>query len=119
MEAIAQHSRLRIGTFILTLVHVCFIYLALLWSRAKAFVAYVRKSSRATQELRNLQKQQVLKDTPEGDNPITNPEVDETEENEGEAEGGYSQSGQRLKRVLALRAPVDTRWNSLYFMIER
>ena len=51
-------------------------------------MAYVRKSSCATQELRNLQKQQVLKDTPKGDNPITDPEVDETEENEGEAEGG-------------------------------
>ena len=82
-------------------------------------MAYVRKSSRATQELRNLQKQQVLKDTPEGDSPITDPEVDETEENEGEAEAGCSDGDERLKRILALRAPVDTRWNSLYFMIER
>ena len=82
-------------------------------------MAYVRKSSRATQELRELQKQQVLKDTPTGDDPITNPEVDEDDENEGEAEGGYSESSERLKRVLALRSPVDTRWNSLYYMIER
>ena len=82
-------------------------------------MAYVRKSSRATQELRNLQKQQVLKDTPEGDSPITDPKVDETEENEGEAVAGCSDGDERLKRILALRAPVDTRWNSLYFMIER
>ena len=56
-------------------------------NRAKEFAAYVRKSSHATQELRNLQKQHVLKDTPEGDNPITDPKIDETEGNKGEAEG--------------------------------
>ena len=36
----------------------------------------VRKSTRATEEVHNLQKQQVLKDTPGGTSPITNPEVD-------------------------------------------
>ena len=59
-------------------------------NRAKAFVAHVRKSTRATKELRNLQKQQVLKDTRKGTTPITNHEVDESEENEGEEEGGTS-----------------------------
>lgn len=83
------------------------------------FVAHVRKSTRATEEFRNLQKQQVLKDTPKGTPPITNPEVDESEENEGEEEGGYVNEEGRLTRILALRAPVDTRWNSLYYMIER
>ena len=89
------------------------------WNRAKAFVAHVRKSTRATEELCHLQKQQVLKDTPQGDSPITNPELDESDENEGEEGGGYVQGDDRFTRVLALRAPVDTRWNSLYFMIER
>ena len=78
----------------------------------------MRKSTRATEELRHLQKHQVLKDTPPGDSPITNPKLDESDENEGEEEGGYVQGDDRLTRVLALRAPVDTRWNSLYFMIE-
>ena len=79
----------------------------------------MRKSTRATEELRHLQTQQVLKDTPPGDSPITNPELDERDENEGEEGGGYVQEVDRLTRILALRAPVDTRWNSLYFMIER
>ena len=88
-------------------------------NRAKAFVAHVRKSTRTTEEFRNLQKQQVLRDTPGGTNPITNPEVDESEENEGEEKAGYFNEDDQLTRVLALRVLVDTRWNSLYYMIER
>ena len=79
----------------------------------------MRKSTHATEELRSLQKKQVLKDIPQGDHPITEPEVDESDENEGEAEGDYVQEEDLLTRVLALRATVDTRWDSLYFMIER
>ena len=79
----------------------------------------MRKCTRATEELRHLQKQQVLKDNPPGDSPITNPELDESDENKGEEGGGYVQGDDRLTRVLALKALVDTRWNSLYFMIER
>ena len=60
----------------------------------------------------------MLKDTPQGSNPITDPEEDEEEENEGDPEGGYANE-ERLTRVLALRAPVETRWNSWYYMIER
>ena len=71
-----------------------------------------------SEELWTLQKQQVLKDTPQGSNPITDPEEDEEEENEGNPEGGYANE-ERLTRVLALRAPVETRWNSWYYMIER
>ena len=51
--------------------------------------------------------------------PITNPELDESDENAGEEGGGYIQEDDQLTRVLALRAQVDTRWNSLYFMIQR
>ena len=47
----------------------------------------MRKSTRAIEEFCNLQKQQVLKDTPKGTTPLTNPEVNESEENEGEKEG--------------------------------
>ena len=79
----------------------------------------MRKSTRATEQFRILQKQQMLKDTPGGTSPITNPEVDESEENKGEEEAGYSNEADQLTRVLALRIPVDTRWNSLYYMIER
>ena len=89
------------------------------WNRAKAFVAHVRKYTCATKEFRNLHKQQVLKDTLGGTSPITNLEVDESEENEGEEEAVYSNEDGQLTRVLALRFPMDTRWNSLYYMIER
>ena len=57
---------------------------------AKAFVAYVAKYTCATKELCNLQKWQVLKDTPQEENPITTPKVDESDENEGKAERGTS-----------------------------
>ena len=43
----------------------------------------MRKSTPATEELRKLQKQQVLKDNPQGETPIINHEVDESDENEG------------------------------------
>ena len=79
----------------------------------------MRKSTHATKEFCNVQKQQVLKDTPGGTSPITNPEVDESEENKGEEEAGYSNEDGQLTRVLALRVPVNTRWNSLFYMIER
>ena len=61
----------------------------------------------------------MLKDTPGGTSPITNPEVDESEENEGEEEAGYFNEDRQLTRVLALRVPMDTMWNSLYYMMER
>ena len=79
----------------------------------------MRKSTHATEEFHNLQKQQVLKDTPKGTPPITNPKVDESEENKGEEEADYSNEDGQLTRVLALRVLVDTRWNSLYYMIKR
>ena len=55
--------------------HAIFSYMGLLWNRAKAFVVNVRKSTHATQELRNLQKQQVLKDTPKGDSLFIDPKI--------------------------------------------
>ena len=79
----------------------------------------MRKSTHATEEFHNLQKHQVLKDTLGGTSPITNPKVDESEENEGKEEAGYSNEDGQLTRILALRVPMDTRWNSLYYMIER
>ena len=79
----------------------------------------MRKSTHAIEEFCNLQKQQVLKDTLGGTFPITNLEVNESEENEGEEEEVYSNEDGQLIRVLALRVPVDRRWNSLYYMIER
>ena len=82
------------------------------------FRSVAKRSSKASEELWTLQKQQELKDTPQGSNPITDPEADEEEENEGDPEGGYVNE-ERLKRILALRAPVETRWNSWYYMIER
>ena len=99
--------------------HPGFLVIWLFWNKAKAFIAHVRKSTHTTKELRHLQKQQVLKPTPPGASPITNPELDESDKNEGEEGGGYVQGDDRLTRVLPLRAPVNTRWNSLYFMIKR
>ena len=51
---------------------------------------HVRKSTRATEELRHLQEQQVLKDTPLGDSPITNPELDESDETKARKGEGTS-----------------------------
>ena len=79
----------------------------------------MRKSTRTIEEFRKLQKQQVLKDTPGGTSPITNLEVDESEENKGEEEAGYSNEEGQLTKVLALRFPMHTRWNSMYYMIQR
>ena len=86
--------------------------------RGRSFVSHVKRSSKASEELRTLQKQQVLENTPEGSNSITDPEEDEEEENEGDPESGHAIE-ERLTRVLALRAPVEMRWNSWYYMIER
>ena len=41
--------------------------------RARSFVFHAKRSSKASEELRTLQKQKVLKDTPQGSNPITDP----------------------------------------------
>ena len=86
--------------------------------RVRSFVSHAKKSSKVSEELRTLQKQQVLKDTPQGSKPITGAEEDEEEENEGDLEDGYANE-ERLMRVLALMAPVEMRWNSWYYMIER
>ena len=86
--------------------------------RARSSVFGVKRSSKASEELRTLQKQQVLKNTPQSNNPITDPKEDKEEENKGDPEGGYANE-ERLTRVLAFRAPVETRWNSWYYMIER
>ena len=86
--------------------------------RARSFVSHAKRSSKAAEDLQTLQKQQVLKDIPQGSNPITDPEEDEEEENEGDPQVGYTNE-ERLTRVLALRAPVEMRWNSWYYMTER
>ena len=86
--------------------------------RVRSFVFLAKTSSKASEELRTLQKQKVLKDTPQGSNPITDPEDDEEEENEGDPEGGYANE-ESLPRVLSLRVPIEMRWNSWYYMIER
>ena len=75
--------------------------------RARSFVSHAKTSSNASEELRTLQKQQVLKDSPQGSKPITDPEEDEEEENEGDPDGGYANEVS-LTRVLALRAPDGT-----------
>ena len=85
-------------------------YLHWLYS-ARLFVSHVKRSSKVSEELRTLQKQQVLKVTPQDNNPITNPKEDEEKENEGDPNGGYGNE-ERLTRALALRDPVETRWNS-------
>ena len=66
--------------------------------RARSFVSHVERSSKVSKELQTLQKQQVLKDNPQGNNPITDPEEDEEEENEGDLEGGYANE-ERLIRI--------------------
>ena len=76
--------------------------------RARSFVSHAKRSSKGSEKLQTLQKQQVLKDTPQGNNLITDPVEDEEEENEGDPEGGYTNE-ELLTRVLTLRPPVETR----------
>ena len=45
--------------------------------KGKPFVYHVKRSSKASDELQILQKQKLLKDTPQSSNPITDPEEDE------------------------------------------
>ena len=118
-RCMGQCTELWFPTFTSMFLHPGSQLFALFWNRTKAFVAHVRKSTHAIKELRSLQKQQVRKDTPQGEPLITDPKVDESDENKGEAEGGHVQEEDRLTSVLALRAPLDTRWNSLCFMIKR
>ena len=73
--------------------------------RARLFVSHGKRSSKASEELRTLQKQQVLKDTPQGSNPITDPEEDEEEENEGDPEGGYAN-----EEHLTRSSPLGLQW---------
>ena len=49
-----------------------------------------------------------LRNTPQGNKPITDQEEDEEEENEGDPEGEYANE-ERLTRVLALRDRVEMR----------
>ena len=86
--------------------------------RARSFVSHAKRFSKVSEDLRTLQKQQVLKDTPQGCNSITDPEEDEEEENEADPEGEYANE-EHLTRVLALRPLMEKRWNSWYYMIER
>ena len=60
-----------------------------------------------------MQKQQVLKDTLQNSNTITDPEEDQEERNEGDAGGGYA-NREHLTMVLPLKALEETRWNSMY-----
>ena len=60
-----------------------------------------------------MQKQQVLKDTLQNSNTITDLEEDQEERNEGDAEGGYANK-EHLTMVLPLKALEETRWNSMY-----
>ena len=90
-----------------------FLQFGLFWNRAKAFVDHMRKSTRATKELHNLQKQQVLKDTPQGDLTITNPKLMRGTKTKARKRGGKVQEVDPITRVLALRVSVDIKKNSL------
>ena len=73
--------------------------------RVRSFVSHAKRTSKASEELRTLQKQQALKNTPQGSNSITDPDEDEEEENEGDPEGGYANE-ERLTRF----SPIGLQW---------
>ena len=60
-----------------------------------------------------MQKQQVLKDTLQNSNTITEPEEDQEERNDGNAEGGYANK-EHLTMIPPLNALEEKRWNSKY-----
>ena len=84
--------------------------------RARKFVSHMRGSSVAAEEMRVLQRQQIRRQN-EGLEDIEEEPREETESDEP----GYDakEHGGKLTKVLAWRAPVETRWNSLYYMVER
>ena len=77
-------------------------YLQWLFYRALYFFSHVKRPSKAFKELRILRKWQVLKNTPQCSNLITDPEKGEEEENDGYTEGTYDNE-ELLTRVLAVR----------------
>ena len=80
----------------------------------------MRNSGPAAQEMRVLQLQQIRRDHGDTAGKMDDIPEESRDESEGE-EPGYDQTehGGKLTRVLAWRTIVDTRWNSVYYLVER
>ena len=97
--------------------------------RAKKFVAHIRSSRKAAEAFRETQRDAIRKRRESRnaggvgapDLPIEQ-EAEEEDEEEDPGVTEFATSGGldvELDRVLELRTPVETRWNSTFYMIER
>ena len=84
--------------------------------RAKKFVSHLHHSSKQSEEFRQLQREALLEGTSSTAGDV---EEDEGAEETEDVLPGWEDKGRRPKQVLALRKAVDTRWNSLHFLVER
>ena len=82
-----QRILLGVGAFSSIFVYVRFDYLFFRETRLKFLSPTRGQSSRATQELWNLLKQKVLKETLKGEFPITELAVDDSEETKARQRG--------------------------------
>ena len=85
--------------------------------RARWLVYHAKRSSKASKTCGHYKSNRCLSTLLKAATRSGTPRRDEEEENEGDPEGGHANE-ERLTRVLALRAPVETGWNSWYYMIE-
>ena len=85
-------------------------------------MSHVRASTKTSETFRRLQIDHLRQEgVVDGDGEILIEDEDGPEEVEEEVVAPGDEPGQerKLTRVLSLVAPVDTRWNSLYYMLQR
>ena len=85
--------------------------------RAATFVRHVRASTKVSEQLRRLQVEAIRAEAEGEDVHSDTPTLSAKEVMEDEAEP--RQSVPRRRRVLQLVAPVETRWNSKLYMVQR
>ena len=83
--------------------------------RAKLFVAHMHSSTKAWAELRQLQREWLAEDGTEAT------DEDDASPWDLECDGSDGGSSDRCKPkvVLSLKGWVETRWNSLYYLVRR
>lgn len=91
-------------------------------TRAHAFVNHIRGTTKQSEIFRRIQiqllRQQGAVDE-DGNVAILDEEGPEEVEEEVVVPGEEQDAPHRLRHVLALIPPVDSRWNSLYYMLQR
>jgi hypothetical protein len=81
----------------------------------------MRASTKASAQLRRLQLEEIRRERGSDDDGVNSDSAalsaEEVTEDEAPAEEGEAMP--KLRRVLQLVRPVETRWNSTLFMVQR